>query len=84
MAFRQVLSQAPSELQNSVNSAYIITMTELENLTISSDTPCRSMARMLAVALKLRREIDEIGQSKLAGQGHEILRFQAGFRKEQG
>ena len=36
------------------------------------------------VALELMWEIDEIEQSKLSGQGQEILQFQEGFRKKQG
>jgi hypothetical protein len=59
-------------------------MTHLESLRRQLQYAVEKYGENAFVSLNLKRQIDEIEQSRLSGQAPQIQQFQAGFRKAKG
>ena len=89
MAFRHDKAYRRLQVQNSVNSAYIITMTELENLTMQLQYAVQKYGENAPVAQELRQQVEDLRQQKPGSQSKTqdagesgVMNYHAGFRKQ--
>jgi hypothetical protein len=86
MAFKQRISPPAYEVQNSVNSAYIITMTLVESLQRQLRYAVEKYGENAPVSLEIKEQLSEIESERRSSEQRpigptEVLSFHVGFRK---